>query len=135
MAGLAGGATGGLRPVVRHAAPRSCPRCVDRVVGAARAGRCSVPAVRGLVLRPRVHRIRRRPVRGRLRTRDARGGARAVPGGSMGVRRDAPDALDVPGRSGPRRADRDDVVLRPHAVRRVRRRRRADLRGAPPDAR
>ena len=56
------------------------------------------------------------------------------PGGAVGVRGEPPDALDVPRRPGPGRADGRPVVLRPHALRRGRRRGPCRLRRAPPHA-
>ncbi len=91
----------------RHAAARG--RAGGRrtgVDGAAGAGRRRAAAVRRRRVRPGLLGVRRGPVRGRLGPGDARGRPGAAAGRALGVRHDPPDALDLPRRPRPGRADR-----------------------------
>src|SRR5690606_26343855 len=64
-----------------------------------------------------------------------RGGPRAATGGTLGVRGDASDALDLPGRPGPGWSARHQFVFRPHPVCGDRRAGPGDVRGVSPHAR
>ena len=91
---------------------RSCgmrPRCDERtgMRRPRRAGRRGHAALRGVVVRPGVLRVRRGAVRRRHRGGDARGGAGAAAGRPLGVLGDPPDALVLPGRPGPEGAGRE----------------------------
>ena len=100
---------------------RAAPAAVRRA-GAAAGGR---------ERRPRLHGLRRGAVRRGQRRGAGRGGPGAAPGWPVRVLDVAPGAVGVPRRPGAERADRDDLVLRPHPLRRERRG-RGDLRRAPP---
>ena len=115
-AGLAGCRRHGIRPAppppVRR--PGAAPRRRDR--------------------RPGVHGVRRRAVRRGQRCRRAGGGPGAAPRWPVRVLDVAPGAVGLPRRPGSERPHGDDVVLRPHALRRERGGGR-DVRRAPPHPR
>jgi hypothetical protein len=75
------------------------------------AGRCQ--------RRPGLHGVRGHPVRGGQRRRHAGGRPGAATRGPVRVLDVAPGALGLPRRPRPCRPDGDDLVLRPHALRRT----------------
>ena len=110
--------------MLRHAGARSTRRTGRR---RCRWCRPTPPRCRSRdgVVRPGLLGLRRGAVRGRLGAGDARGRPGAAAGRPLGVLGHAPDALGLPRRPRPGRARGHAVLLRPHAVRRGRRRRRA----------
>ena len=84
--------------------------------------------------RRRLLRVRRGAVRRGQRRAAPRGRPGAAPGRALGLLRHAPDAVVLPGRPRPGRADRGPVLLRPAQLRRGRRGRPAGVRRAAPHA-
>src|SRR5690606_18647115 len=126
---------GGDGPVGRHAAARRRSQPADRPEAPAGAGGRGTSAVRVRHVRHRLFRFRRGAVHPRPGRGLHRGGPRAATGGTLGVRGDASDALDLPGRPGPGWSARHQFVFRPHPVCGDRRAGPGDVRGVSPHAR